>query len=54
MSLHELRCEQCGALLSKENIEIGEIEVKCYRCNYLNWFEFESKILEGMFSSAEI
>ena len=49
--LHDLRCEQCGRLLSREDIEIGEIEIKCYRCNYLNYFSFQSRLLDNIFSA---
>ena len=49
--LQELRCEKCGTLLTKENIEIGEIEIKCYRCNWLNYFSFQSRLLDSIFSA---
>jgi len=50
--LHELRCEQCNTLLAKENVEIGDIEIKCYRCNKMNYFAYNSKIIEGLFTAA--
>lgn len=51
MTLHELRCENCGTLLSKENIEIGELEIKCYRCNHYNYFDYQSKLLDNIVSA---
>ena len=48
--LSDLRCEQCGTLLSREDIEIGEIEIKCYRCNFMNYFTYQSRLLESIFS----
>jgi len=50
--LHDIRCEQCGTLLCKENIEIGDIEIKCYRCNKLNFLVYNSKIIESIFTAA--
>jgi len=50
--LHEIRCEQCHTLLCKENVEIGDIEIKCYRCNYLNYFSYNSKVVESLFTAA--
>jgi phage FluMu protein Com len=32
----ELRCKRCGALLLKESIVMGTVEVKCHRCNTFN------------------
>ena len=52
--LHEIRCEKCGALLCKEEIEIGDVEIKCYRCNFLNIFTYTSKILRDLFSADTI
>lgn len=52
MNLHELRCEQCHALFCKENIEIGDVEIKCYRCNKINYFTYQSKIIESLFTAA--
>jgi len=50
--LHTIRCEQCGSRLCDESIEIGELEIVCYRCNYKNYFSYESKILESLFTAA--
>lgn len=52
MGLHETRCKQCDTLLCKENIEIGDIEIKCYRCNKLNYLEYSSKVIENLFTAA--
>jgi len=49
--LHEARCDQCGTLLCKENIEIGDVEIKCYRCNKLNSFSYSSKVLDSLFTA---
>lgn len=49
--LQEKRCEKCGTLLYKESIEVGEIEVKCYRCNTINYFAYSSKILDSLFTA---
>ncbi len=49
--LHEIKCENCGTLLFKENVEIGEIEVKCYRCNFMNYLNYQSKLLDSIFSA---
>ena len=54
MQLHNIRCEQCGTLLCKENIEIGDIEIKCYRCDRMNFFAYESKIVESLFTATLI
>ena len=32
----DMRCKNCGALLAKENIRAGEIEIKCPKCNTFN------------------
>ena len=48
--LHEIKCENCGTLLFKEAVEIGEIEIKCYRCNYMNYLNYQSRLLENLFS----
>jgi phage FluMu protein Com len=50
--LHTIRCEKCGSIICKENIEIGEVEIKCYRCNHFNYFNYESKIIESIFTAA--
>jgi phage FluMu protein Com len=52
MSLHEVRCEKCGTLLCKESVEIGDIEIKCYRCNKMNYYNYSSKVLESIFTAA--
>ena len=49
--LHEFRCEKCGTLLVKEDIEIGEIEIKCYRCNFMNYFNHQSEVISKLFDS---
>ena len=49
--LHNLRCEQCNALLAKEDIALGGIEIKCSRCNKMNWFEYTAKLFESMFTA---
>jgi phage FluMu protein Com len=49
--LHELRCEKCGALLAKEDITIGDIEIKCHRCNCMNNYEYNSKFLDSITTS---
>jgi len=41
VDLQEFRCQRCHTLLCKEDIESGEIEIKCYRCNYLNRYGVE-------------
>ena len=33
----DLRCKRCGNLLLKEDVIIGEVEVKCPRCNTYNY-----------------
>lgn len=50
--LHDIRCEKCGTLLCKEDIEIGEVEIKCYRCNHYNRLEWDSKIVESILTAA--
>lgn len=50
--LHEIRCKECGALLCKEHIEIGDVEIKCYHCNHLNYIQYDSKIIESIFTAA--
>jgi len=32
----ELRCKRCNALLAKEEIRDGCVEIKCYHCNTYN------------------
>lgn len=48
MELHDVRCKECGALLAKEDITIGDLEIKCYRCNEVNNCEYNSKFLESL------
>ena len=50
--LREIRCIECNSLICKENIEVGEVQIKCYRCNFLNILNHESKILESIFTAA--
>ena len=35
----EWRCFRCGALLAKDKILLGRIEIKCRKCNALNVLE---------------
>ena len=52
-------CHGCGSCsyfcpesaIKEVNKEIGEIEIKCYRCNHMNYFNFQSRIIESMFSA---
>jgi len=50
--LHTIRCEECGSIICKESVEIGEIEIKCYRCNHFNYLNYTSKIIESIFTAA--
>ena len=34
------RCYRCGALLAKEKILLGFVEIKCRRCNTINILNF--------------
>ena len=49
---HTIRCEECGSIICKENIEIGEVEIKCYRCNHFNYINYDSKIIQDLFTAA--
>ena len=43
----ELRCKKCNALLMKEEIIVGSIEIKCRNCgtyNYLSVDKYISKL----------
>lgn len=50
-NLNEVRCAECGALLCKENIEVGEIEIKCHYCNAMNTQDYNSRIMESIFTA---
>lgn len=49
--MHDLRCESCGALLCREDIALGDIEVKCYRCNKLNYYKYEGRVLDALLAT---
>ena len=35
------KCYRCGALLAKEKILLGQVEIKCRKCNALNVLKFD-------------
>jgi len=49
--LHDLRCEKCGALLAREDVALGDIEIKCYRCNKMNLYKYEGRFIEALAES---
>jgi len=37
----EWHCYRCGALLAKEKILLGFVEIKCRRCNTVNTLNYD-------------
>ena len=44
----EWRCRYCGALLAKEKILIGAVEIKCKKCKKINLISYDdmSRVVE--------
>ena len=42
------KCYRCGALLAKEKVLLGQVEIKCRRCNAVNVIKFNelNKIID--------
>lgn len=39
-NLRDLRCHACGALLLKEDVREGHVQVKCHYCNAMGEYRF--------------
>lgn len=34
--MNQFRCKKCGKLLCREDIKVGNVEIKCPRCGEIN------------------
>ena len=49
------KCYRCGALLAKEKVLLGQVEIKCRKCNTINTIKFNdlSKVVNILQSALD-